>query len=196
MSSSSDKAILSQFQLENGTLLGGAVEIPLIINIRQLNSVANGLGQAQQISSNDTNELIPYSFYIDDIEIKESLEKYFEDQINKQIFEKILNIICVPKARFQVIPVERCTATIEGHLEAITVLQFSPNGKYLASGSGDTTIRFWDLNTQTPFDEYGKAHKHWILCLSWAPNGKIVASACKQGLIGLWIGATGKQYGK
>ncbi len=196
MSSSSDKAILSQFQLENGTLLGGPVEIPLIINIRQLNSVANGLSQAQQISSNDTNELIPYSFYIDDIEIKESLEKYFEDQINKQIFEKILNIICVPKARFQVIPVERCTATIEGHLEAITVLQFSPNGKYLASGSGDTTIRFWDLNTQTPFDEYGKAHKHWILCLSWAPNGKIVASACKQGLIGLWIGATGKQYGK
>jgi len=196
MSSSSDKAILSQFQLENGTLLGGPVEIPLIINIRQLNSVANGLSQAQQISSNDTNELIPYSFYIDDIEIKESLEKYFEDQINKQIFEKILNIICVPKARFQVIPVERCTATIEGHLEAITVLQFSPNGKYLASGSGDTTIRFWDLNTQTPFDEYGKAHKHWILCLSWAPNGKIVASACKQGFIGLWIGATGKQYGK
>jgi len=196
MATSSDKAILSQFQLENGTLLGGPVEIPLIINIRQLNSVANGLSQAQQISSNDTNELIPYSFYIDDIEIKESLEKYFEDQINKQIFEKILNIICVPKARFQVIPVERCTATIEGHLEAITVLQFSPNGKYLASGSGDTTIRFWDLNTQTPFDEYGKAHKHWILCLSWAPNGKIVASACKQGFIGLWIGATGKQYGK
>ena len=32
MSSSSDKAILSQFQLENGTLLGGPVEIPLTIN--------------------------------------------------------------------------------------------------------------------------------------------------------------------
>ncbi|CAF4983486.1 unnamed protein product [Rotaria sp. Silwood1] len=196
-SSSSDKAILSQFQLENGSLLGGPVEIPLIINIRQLNSVANGLVQAQQtLSNNNSNELIPYSFYIDDIEIKESLEKYFQDQINKQIFEKILNITCVPKARFQVIPVERCTATIEGHLEAITVLQFSPNGKLLASGSGDTTVRFWDLNTQTPFDEYGKAHKHWILCLSWSPNGKIVASSCKQGHIGLWIGATGKQYGK
>ncbi|CAF4771770.1 unnamed protein product, partial [Rotaria sp. Silwood1] len=27
-SSSSDKAILSQFQLENGSLLGGPVEIP------------------------------------------------------------------------------------------------------------------------------------------------------------------------
>jgi ribosome assembly protein 4 len=168
------------------------VEIPLTINHRQLNSVANGLVQAEERLS---NELIPYSFYIDDIEIKESLEKYFLDQTNKQIFEKTLHILCVPKARFQVIPVERCTATIEGHLEAITVLQFSPNGKLLASGSGDTTVRFWDLNTQTPFDEYGQAHRHWILCLSWSPNGKIVASSCKQGLIGLWIGATGKQYG-
>ena len=193
-----DKAILSQFQLENGTLLGGPVEIPLTINLRQLNSVANGLAQAQQIQSNDynKNDPTPYSFFVDEVEIKESLEKYFQEQTNKQMFEKTLQILCVPKARFQVIPVERCTATIEGHLEAITILQFSPNGKLLASGSGDTTVRFWDLNTQTPFDEYGKAHKHWILCLSWAPNGKIVASSCKDGLIGLWIGETGKQHGK
>jgi ribosome assembly protein 4 len=195
MSSTADRAILSQFQLENGTLLGGPVEIPLLINTRQLNSVANGLVQVQQQTTSNDHESIPYSFYVDDTEIKESLEKYFEDKTDKQMFEKTLNITCVPKARFQVIPVERCTATIEGHLEAITVLQFSPNGRFLASGSGDTTVRFWDLNTQTPYDEYGKAHKHWILCLSWSPNGKIVASSCKQGLIGLWIGATGKQHG-
>ena len=185
MSSASDKAVLSQFQLENGTQLGGPVEIPLTINLRQMNSIAN-----------ENNDPVPYSFFIDEVEIKESLEKYFQDQTTKQSFEKTLTILCVPKARFQVIPVERCTATIEGHLEAITILQFSPNGKLLASGSGDTTVRFWDLNTQTPFDEYGKAHKHWILCVSWSPNGKIVASACKQGLIGLWIGATGKQHGE
>ena len=193
LSDMSDRAILSQFQLENGTLLGAPVEIPLAVNLRQLNSVANGLVQAQQPTTE--HEPIPYSFYVDEIEIKDSLENFFEDKADKQMFEKTLNIICVPKARFQVIPVERCTATIEGHLEAITILQFSPNGRLLASGSGDTTVRFWDLNTQTPFDDFGKAHKHWILCLSWSPNGKIVASSCKQGLIGLWVGATGKQYG-
>lgn len=27
---------------------------------------------------------------------------------------------------------------------------FSPDGKRLATGSGDTTVRFWDLNTATP----------------------------------------------
>ena len=29
-------------------------------------------------------------------------------------------------------------------------MQFSPDGRHLASGSGDTTVRFWDLATQTP----------------------------------------------
>ena len=29
-------------------------------------------------------------------------------------------------------------------------MQFSPNGRYMASGSGDTTVRMWDLATGTP----------------------------------------------
>ncbi|CAF1296539.1 unnamed protein product, partial [Didymodactylos carnosus] len=168
---------------------------------RQLNVIVNALAKIQQQT---TNEDTPYAFYIDEVEITETVEKYIEEKLKKKqgvagsaddTFEKTLTITCIPKARFHVIPVERCTATIEGHLEAITVLQFSPNGKLLASGSGDTTVRFWDLNTQTPFDNYGKAHRHWILCLCWAPNGKIIASACKDGHIGLWNGYTGKQLG-
>jgi WD40 repeat protein len=37
-----------------------------------------------------------------------------------------------------------------GHAEAVISVKFSPDGKYLASGSGDTTVRFWDIQTQTP----------------------------------------------
>lgn len=37
-----------------------------------------------------------------------------------------------------------------GHNEAVLSVSFSPDGRQLASGSGDTTVRFWDLNTQTP----------------------------------------------
>jgi len=32
-------------------------------------------------------------------------------------------------------------------------VQFSPDGKQLASGSGDTSVRLWDLNTQLPRHE-------------------------------------------
>ena len=37
-----------------------------------------------------------------------------------------------------------------GHAEAVLSVNFSPDGKRLASGSGDTTVRFWDLGTQLP----------------------------------------------
>jgi hypothetical protein len=32
-------------------------------------------------------------------------------------------------------------------------VQFSPDGSQLVSGSGDTTVRFWDLNTQLPLHQ-------------------------------------------
>ena len=39
---------------------------------------------------------------------------------------------------------------LAGHAEAVLAVQFSPNGRYMASGSGDTTVRLWDLATGTP----------------------------------------------
>jgi len=37
-----------------------------------------------------------------------------------------------------------------GHTEAVLSLNFSPDCKNLASGSGDGTVRLWDIFTQTP----------------------------------------------
>ena len=55
-----------------------------------------------------------------------------------------------PQAVFRVRPVARCTASMSGHSDAVLSVNFSPDGKRLASGSGDTTVRFWDLGTQLP----------------------------------------------
>ena len=50
--------------------------------------------------------------------------------------------------------------------------------RHLASGSGDTTVRFWDIFTETPHFTC-KGHSHWILYMAWSPDGKKVASGCK-----------------
>ena len=49
-----------------------------------------------------------------------------------------------------VFPAERCTSSLPGHAEAVISVAFGPDGTQLASGSGDTTVRFWDLTTEMP----------------------------------------------
>lgn len=50
-----------------------------------------------------------------------------------------------------------------GHAESVLAVAFSPDGRRLASGSGDTTLRLWDLSTQLPQHECkvgnGAAHR-------------------------------------
>ncbi|PNY11684.1 notchless protein [Trifolium pratense] len=70
--------------------------------------------------------------------------------IVNQLLRNALPIVCQPQAVFRIRPVSRCSATISGHGEAVLSVAFSPDGRQLASGSGDTTVRFWDLGTQTP----------------------------------------------
>jgi WD40 repeat protein len=41
------------------------------------------------------------------------------------------------------------TQTLEGHLDGVHSVVFSPNGRLLASGSGDKTVRLWNPATGT-----------------------------------------------
>ena len=96
---------------------------------------------------------------------------------------------------FRVRPVTRCSDTLQGHSEAILHVSFSPDGKKLASGGGDATVRFWDTNTCLP-KHTGRGHKHHVLCTAWSPDGERFASADRNGEIRLWDPTTGKQAGQ
>ena len=61
-----------------------------------------------------------------------------------------------------------CVFVTTGHTEAVLSVAFSPDGQQLASGSGDTTVRLWDLNTQTPMYTC-TGWKIQVLCLIYYP---------------------------
>ena len=81
-----------------------------------------------------------------------------------------------------------------GHTKEVLVASFSSSGRYLVSGSGDSTVRFWDLTTETPHFEC-KGHPGWVLAVAWSPNETRVASGDKSGKVIIWDPKTGKQVG-
>ncbi|VDN55357.1 unnamed protein product [Dracunculus medinensis] len=117
-------------------------------------------------------------------------------QIQQSISHSLFNLelIYYPEAIFQIRPVTRCTSSIPGHGEPVVSIQFSPDSRNLASGSGDKTVRLWDLTTELPLHTC-VGHSSWVLCLGWAPDGKKLASSCKSGEIIIWNPLTGKQIG-
>ncbi|VDD86662.1 unnamed protein product [Enterobius vermicularis] len=142
----------------------------------------------------NSDEPIPITFRTKDgIEIHDSISESIPEE--KLDFERGIELVYYPEAVFRVNPVTRCTASIPGHGEPVISVQFSPNANGLASGSGDTTVRLWDLNTELPLFTC-KGHKNWVLCIAWSPDGKKLASACKDGIICLWRPENGKQIGK
>ncbi|GAV02520.1 hypothetical protein RvY_13076 [Ramazzottius varieornatus] len=185
-SPSVQRKALIQLKSDQGDDLGAPLDVPFDISTRDLQEICNLLLGQQE-------EPLPYSFYVDNTEVLKKLSDAID--FEKANAEKCLEIVYQPQAVFRVRAVTRCTSTMEGHGEAVISTQFSPDGGYLASGSGDTTVRLWDVNTETP-QFTCKGHRNWILAISWSADGKKLASGCKDGKICLWDPSTGKQIGK
>jgi len=54
----------------------------------------------------------------------------------------------------------------------------------MATGSGDTNARLWDLFTETP-SHVLSGHKGWVLCVEWEAMERKLATGGHDGHVGL-----------
>lgn len=113
--------------------------------------------------------------------------------------EDVLVVHCSPQSVFRVRPATRCSSTLSGeqtlssplliypdnglnpgHTSPILCASFSPTGNLLATGSGDTTARLWDLNTETPSHTL-TGHVGWVLCVEWEAMERKLATGGHDG---------------
>jgi WD40 repeat protein len=95
-----------------------------------------------------------------------------------------------------------------GHHDSVYALAFSPDGKFLATGSAglENLIKIWDLQARSVRDlvnpqekqppGFERSHPGWIYGLAWTKDAKYLVSAGvaprSHGYIGLWEPLTGK----
>src|SRR5262249_26447953 len=69
-------------------------------------------------------------------------------------------------------------AALRGHTHYLTCLAFSPDGRMLASGSYDKTVRLWNLEPAQPREiAVLKGRSHAVNTLLFSPDGKTLASS-------------------
>ncbi|HLP90881.1 MAG TPA: hypothetical protein VK184_20145 [Nostocaceae cyanobacterium] len=83
---------------------------------------------------------------------------------------------------------------LEAHTDIVWSVNFSPDGKLLASGSRDQTLKIWQTNGHLLQTLTG--HNDAISAISFSPDGQLLASASLDKTVQLWRKnpTTGKFY--
>lgn len=75
--------------------------------------------------------------------------------------------------------------TLAGHSNYVTTVAFSPDGKQIASGSRDHTIKLWNT-VKGDLQMTLEGHSSGVVTVAFSPDGKQIASGSYDKTIRLW----------
>ena len=79
-----------------------------------------------------------------------------------------------------------------GHSSYVTSVAITPDGKYIVSGSWESTIKLWDIKSGEEIRTF-KGHSNSVFSVAITPDGKYIVSGGEDGTIKLWDIKSGEE---
>ncbi|MCG9134215.1 sigma-70 family RNA polymerase sigma factor [Candidatus Poribacteria bacterium] len=187
------------------------IEAPIVLNLESKPDVRRQLGNVNTLSKSDTRNQQPndVSASVADAASEETDTDYSQWQLPEEAKFRLgkgnlHDIKYTPDGNRIAVATDigiwiydaqtgKELAMLTGHTGRVTSLGFPADGRFLASGSFDGTIRLWDIDTGKQTAVFA-GHLGGIQTIAVSPDGKTVVSGDTwEGTLILWDTETGEQ---
>lgn len=114
------------------------------------------------------------------------------DPLNSAIFAAASPIIPPIKPAANSVPDFVLDRTLKGHSGWVTGVAFSSDGRRLASGSWDQTVKFWNVPTGEELNTVGSKMKE-VQALAFSRDGRWLAAENSRDTVTVWDTTTGRE---
>ncbi|MCA9964982.1 MAG: protein kinase [Anaerolineales bacterium] len=82
--------------------------------------------------------------------------------------------------------------TFLGHTDDVQMVEFSPDGLYIASSASDGSVRLWDAQTGKQLQQFN-GHEATVLLVDFSPDGSLLATSSSDQTVRVWDIASGQE---